>query len=292
VWYRVAGRDRLGTPLLLLHGGPGGGHDYLIPLEPLARARPIVFFDQLGCGRSDKPEDASLWKIERYVREVEAVRKALGLDRIFLYGHSWGGWLAVEYMMSKPAGVVGLILASTSAGAPQFAREVTRLKQKLPARVLATLEKHEATGDLQNPEYEAATMEFYRRHVCRLDPWPEPLMRAMANLMANPVPYVTIQGPNEFTVNGNLKDWDRTGRLGEIRVPTLITVGRHDEITPACATTLKAGIPGSELVIFEKSAHMAMLEETDRYLQVLERFLRESDPGTTGSSSRGRTRRG
>ena len=133
VWYKVVGSGE-GAPLLMLHGGPGGGHDYLEPFETLASERSVVFFDQLGCGKSEKPDDVSLWRIERYVDEVAAVREALGLKRVHLLGHSWGGWLAIEYMLGKPAGVVSLILGSTSASLWQYAEEAARLKAMLPAR--------------------------------------------------------------------------------------------------------------------------------------------------------------
>ena len=272
VWYKVVGTGDA-IPLLTLHGGPGAGHDYLEPLEALASDRPVVFFDQLGCGKSDQPDDISLWRIERFVDEVAAVRKALGLEQVHLFGQSWGGWLAIEYMLGKPSGIVSLIMAGTSASLRQFSEETARLKASLPQEVLDTLNRYEAVGDIHNAEYEEAMMAFYTRFVCRLDPWPEPLMRTLGNVMSNQVPYETIQGPNEFTVTGNLKDWDRTNRLGEITVPTLITCGRYDELGPACAGTLRRGIPNSEMVIFEQSAHMAHLEETERYLSVMRDFL-------------------
>jgi proline-specific peptidase len=272
VWYKVVGSGEA-IPLLTLHGGPGCGHDYLEPLEGLASDRPVVFFDQLGCGKSDQPDDLSLWRIERFVEEVHAVRRALSLERIHLLGHSWGGWLAIEYMVSKPPGVMGLILASTSASIPEAARETARLKAGLPREVLQTMERYEASGDLHHPEYEAAVMEFYKRHLCRLDPWPDSLMRTGKNLQDRPIVYETMAGPNEFTFTGNLQGWDRTGRLGEIDVPTLITVGRYDELTPACAETLRRGIPHAEVRLFEQSAHLSHAEEPERYLQVVREFL-------------------
>ncbi|MCI2429844.1 proline iminopeptidase-family hydrolase [Candidatus Acetothermia bacterium] len=272
IWYRRVGNG--GIPLLTLHGGPGAGHDYLEPLERLATDRSVIFYDQLGCGKSDQPDDRSLWHIERFVAEVNTVRQSLGLEQIHLLGQSWGGWLAIEYMLSHPQGVVSLILASTSAGLPQFVAETTRLKAELPLETYQTLQRYEAMSDYHHPDYEAAVLEFYKRHVCRLDPWPDPLLRTVANLNGNAV-YETMNGPNEFVVIGNLKDWDRTDRLGEISVPTLITVGRHDELTPTCAETLHRGIPNSRMVIFEESAHLAHLEESDRYRQVVADFMAE-----------------
>lgn len=276
VWYRRVGEG--GVPLLVLHGGPGAGHDYLEPLEGLAEGREVVFYDQLGCGRSDKPDDTSLWKMGRFVDEVETVRAALGLEEIHLLGQSWGGWLAIEYMLTRPEGVVGLVLASTSASIRQFVAEAEKLKAALPPGVYETMLRHEAAGELHHPDYEVAVAEFYSRHVCRLDPWPGPMLRTGENLEGNPV-YETMNGPNEFFVIGNLKDWDREDRLGEIEVPTLVTVGRYDEITPACAGTLRRGIRGSELRVFEESSHTAHLEETDEYLRVVGDFLSRVENG-------------
>lgn len=275
VWYKVVGSGE-SVPLLTLHGGPGGGHDYLEPLSALASERPVVFFDQLGCGKSDTPDDVSLWRIDRFVDEVTAVREALGLDRIHLLGHSWGGWLAIEYMLGAPSGVVSLTLASTSASIPQFVYEAGKLISELPREMAETMRRLEAEGDFENPEFEAGMMEFYKRHLCRLDPWPDPIMRSLENLDGNIV-YETMNGPTEFTVIGNMKDWNRIEKLSEIVAPTLITCGRYDELTPACSRTLRQGIMNSRMHVFERSAHMAHLEETESYLQILSEFLRDFD---------------
>ena len=275
VWYKVVGSGE-SVPLLTLHGGPGGGHDYLEPLNEIASERPVVFFDQLGCGKSDTPDDVSLWRIDRFVDEVTAVRDALGLDRIHLLGHSWGGWLAIEYMLGAPSGVVSLTLASTSASIPQFVYEAGKLISELPREMAETMRRLEAEGDFENPEFEAGMMEFYKRHLCRLDPWPDPIMRSLENLDGNIV-YETMNGPTEFTVIGNMKDWNRIEKLGEIVAPTLITCGRYDELTPACSRTLHQGIMNSRMHVFERSAHMAHLEETESYLQILSEFLRDFD---------------
>ena len=275
VWYRRIGEGP-GTPLLTLHGGPGASHDYLEPLAALGDDRPVVFFDQLGGGRSDRPGDPSLWRIDRFCDEVDQVRDALGLHRVHLFGQSWGGWLAVEYMLTRPLGIAGLVLASTSASIPQFVAEAERLKAALPPETYAIMRRHEADGSLDHPDYLAAVDLFYRRHLCRLDPWPDSLRRGGEELAVSQV-YAVMNGPNEFTVTGNLKDWDRIDRLGEIDAPTLITVGRYDEVTPACARTLHDGIAGSRLVVFENSAHSAHLEEQEEYLRVLRGFLADLD---------------
>ncbi len=268
VWYRCTEGE--GIPLLTLHGGPGAGHDYL---EPLDVPNPIVFYDQLGCGKSDIPDDTSLWRIERFAAEVDAVREALGLEQIHLLGQSWGVWLGIEYMVSRdPKGVVSLILSSGSASVAQFVSEAEVLKSQLPKDIYETMLRCEAARDYQNPDYLKAFEIFFAKHVCRRDPMPEPLARSAAILDGNPV-YAFMNGPNEFMIIGTLKDWDRTSSLHEIKVPTLITCGRHDELTPACSETIHRGIAGSEMVIFEESSHVAHLEEPERFTKVLRDFL-------------------
>lgn len=276
VWYRIVGeREEPGRlPLLCLHGGPGVPHDYLEPLEAMAATgRRLIFYDQLGCGNSDQPHDPSLWTIDLFVEEVEAVRLALGLDRIHLLGQSWGGMLAMQVALTRPAGLASLIVASSPASMPQWVAEANRLRTELPPEVQQTLLKHEEAGTTEDPAYQEAVMAFYRRHVCRADPWPECLNRAFEKLLRNPEVYNTMNGPSEFHVTGVIKDWDIVDRLGEIRVPTLITSGRYDEATPAVAETVSRGIQGSVWVIFEHSAHMAHAEEPKRYMRVLDQFL-------------------
>lgn len=277
LWAKQFG-DANATPLLALHGGPGAGHDYLEPLTALADSRPVILYDQLGCGRSGQPDDVGLWTMERFVAEIDEVRDQLGLETVHLYGHSWGGWLGLEYLLSNPSGVLSLTLASTSASIAQFVAEAERLKSQLPAEVQSVMAKYEAQGDYHHPDYEAAVGVFYARHLCRLPEWPDAFLRSVGNLDGNQV-YETMNGPNEFTVIGNLKDWDRTDQLVDIEVPTLITVGRYDELTPACAQTLHAGLPKSELVIFENSSHTAHFEEGPRYMEVLSSFLQSVENG-------------
>jgi proline-specific peptidase len=275
-WYRIVGEaDAPGRlPLLCLHGGPGAPHDYLEPLATLAETgRRVVFYDQVGCGRSCVEADPSAWTVELFVEEVGAVREALGLDRIHLFGSSWGGMLAMEYALTQPAGLASLVLSSSPASIPLWEAETNRLRHELPPDVQKALDEHEAAGTLDSPEYEAATMAFYRRHVCRVDPWPDFLVRTFAAMAEHPEVYTTMQGPNEFVITGTLKHWDITDRLGEIDVPTLITAGRYDEFTPPQADLLHQGIEPSELVTFEHSSHMQFTEEPERFREVVSAFL-------------------
>jgi proline iminopeptidase len=262
-----------GTPALLLHGGPGAASDYMHPLaERLADHRPVVVYDQLGCGRSDLPDDTSLWTIDRSVAEVDQVRAALGLGRCHLLGQSWGGWLAIEYMTRGATGVERLVLASTSASIPEFMAGARGLIEELPEPHRRVLIELGAQGQYDHPDYQAAVDVFYHRHLCRADPWPDALLRSSAQMDGNQV-YLTMNGPTEFDVIGRLREWDRTADLGRIDVPTLVTCGRYDEITPSCSETITRGIPDARMHVFERSAHCAHLEEPDDYARIVEAFL-------------------
>jgi proline-specific peptidase len=275
VWYARIG-DGDGLPLLMLHGGPGAASYYMEPLaERLATSRPVIVYDQLGCGRSDKPDDPSLWTVARFAHEVTEVRQALGLDRCHLIGQSWGGWLAIDYMAPEPRGIERLVLASTSASIPQFVAEASRLIAALPEPHARVLQELGARGQYDAPEYQAAVQVFYRRHLCRADPWPEALQQSSDQMEGNQV-YLTMNGPTEFDVIGSLCDWDRIADLGRIRAPTLVTCGRYDEIPVACSRTIADGIPDARLVVFKHSAHVAHLEEPELYAETVARFLGES----------------
>jgi len=175
---------------------------------------------------------------------------------------------------------VSLIVADSPASMPQWVAEANRLRDELPSDVQETLLKHEAAGTTDDPAYQEAMLVFYRRHVCRLDPWPDCLNRTFEKLSKDPEVYNTMNGPSEFHVIGVIKDWDIVDRLGEIHVPTLVISGRYDEATPVIAETVHRGIPGSEWVLFENSAHTPHLEETERYLKVLTNFLDRIEPQT------------
>ncbi len=276
VWYRIVGdRDAPGKiPLLCLHGGPGATHDYLEPLEAMANTgRRVIFYDQLGAGNSDHPHNPALWTVSLFVEELGILRQALGLDRVHLLGQSWGGMLGMEYALTQPSGLSSLIVADSPASMPQWIAEANRLRAELPPDVQQTLLKHEAAGTTHDLAYQAAMLVYYRRHVCRLDPWPDCVKRTFDKLAKDPEVYNTMNGPSEFHVTGVIKDWDITNRLGEIHLPTLVISGRYDEATPVIAETVQRGIPGSEWILFENSAHMPHVEETERFLKVATDFL-------------------
>ncbi len=275
LFYRVFGEARRGT-VLCLHGGPGATHDYLLPMADLTEyGYKVVFYDQLGCGRSEMPDDTSLFTVERGVEEVEGIRRALNLGRIHLMGSSYGGLLAIAYALKYQENLKSLIISSGLASVPLAVAEMQRLKSELPPEIQETLRKYEEIGDYENPEYLKAVQEFYKRHLCRLPEWPKELVYTMEH-MSKPV-YYTMNGPNEFTIIGTLKDWDVTDQLHKIRVPCLITVGRYDEVTPKVAESMHQRIKGSKLVIFENSSHVAMWEEREKFIEVVRKFLEEVD---------------
>jgi len=287
-WYRVYGDREVGSklPLLCLHGGPGGCYDALETLRAVAETgRRAIFYDQLGCGNSDHVDDPSLWTVALFREEIDAVRQALGLDRIHLLGQSWGGMLAMEYMLANPSGVASLTIASSPASMPQWVAEANRLREDLPPEVQANLLAHERAGTTDSPEYQAAAMVFYTRHLCRLDPWPEELTRAFVKQTAYPQVYRTMNGPSEFHLTGTLRDWDIVDRLPEITGPTLITSGRYDEATPPLVRTIHEGIPGSEWVLFDDCSHTAHLEQPDLYTAVLGEFLDRIEGGGTSNGT-------
>lgn len=280
-WYRIVGEgEEPGKlPLLCLHGGPGACHNYLQSLDAMVETgRRVIYYDQIGCGQSvipvSKPE---MWTVELYVEEVDVVRQALGLDRIHLLGQSWGGMLAMEYMLTQPKGVASLTIASSPASMIQWVEEANKLRDELPPEVQATLLKHEEAGTTNSQEYLDAMQVFYDRHVCRRLPYPDYVKRSFDLLAEAPEVYNTMNGPSEFHVVGTIKNWDVRHRLGEINVPTLVTSGRFDEATPVIAGTVQQGIPGARWQIFEQSSHMAHVEEEELYRQVLTDFISQYD---------------
>lgn len=259
------------TPLLVLHGGPGIPHDYLQNLELLGDERPVIFYDQLGCGRSDRPSDAALWTRERFARELGAVRTALGLDEVVLYGHSWGSLLAVDYLSgrggAKPAGVRGAILAGPALSIPRWVQDSRRLIAALPKETANAILEGERTGATDTDAFHAATQEFYRRHVCRCDPWPAELERAFAGMGVEV--YATLNGPTEFTITGPLKSVDVSGDLRALHLPLLFACGEHDEATPETTRAYAALAPHAEVVVIEGAAHVANYDRPEAYMQAL-----------------------
>jgi proline iminopeptidase len=269
VWWRRLGEGGK-PPLLVLHGGPGMGHDYLLSLSALAQDREIIFYDQLGCARSDAPDDPSLYSIEQFALRVEALRAALKLDRIALYGHSWGGILAIEYLTSaRRQGVEQLILSDALASSRQASDGILRLIGEMPdgERLLA-LERARA---YETPDYQALVQDFNDLHFCRVSDKPPEYIASMRNAANSLCPPIMIG--NGLTIGGNMKHWDRRAQLGMIDMPTLITTGEFDEVTRDCHETLRNAIAGSRFALMPGCSHMTMTEAPAAYNAVLRGFL-------------------
>jgi len=276
VWFKIVGKNQSGIPLLVVHGGPGVSHDYLEPLEALAVERPVIFYDQLGCGRSNRPDNNSLWSVERYAEELNQIKQALNLDKFHFLGQSWGAALVTDYMLTyNPTGVQSVIYSGPLLSTPRWVHDQKNYIKSLPDDVRATIEKCEANSDFENPDYQSAVMEFYKKHLCRLENWPDCLNRAFEHL--NFSIYYYMWGPSEFTVTGVLKDYERTEILKEIQKPVLFTCGRYDEATPETVEFYSKNLPGSEFYIFEDASHNHHLEKPEEFLNLISKFMKSRE---------------
>lgn len=270
-----------GIKLLLLAGGPGCSHEYWECMEDFLPKENIefIYYDQLGCGYSDKPDDTSMWDLPRYVEEVEQVRKALGLDEhnFYLLGHSWGGILAMEYALKYQHNMKGLIISNMMCSAPlydTYAAEV--LAPQMPAQVVDSIRMLEATGQTDNPRYMGLLEPyFYDQHICRIPHanWPEPIVRSFAKI--NSSLYVTMQGPSEFGISGKLENWDVSARLPEIQIPTLVIGATHDTMDPEHMRWMSTQVKKGEFLLCPNGSHMCMWDDQQTYMKGLISFLKK-----------------
>jgi proline-specific peptidase len=274
VWFERVGGGA-GLPLVVVHGGPGLPHDYLRSLERLADEREVIFWDQLGCGRSRRPSNTQLWTMERAVAEMDAVVKALGLTRFHVFGNSWGGMLAQQYALDVASGAASLTLSNTIASIPEFSKMVARLKSELDPATQAAIDRHEAAGTTYSAEYQGAIRTWNETYLCRVRPWPRELEEAFRNMGTDV--FETMFGPSDFHIVGTIRDWDVFDRLPEIVLPTMVLAGRYDECVPEHAWEMHQRIPGSRFELFESSAHMPFIEEPDKFDSVMRDFLRLHD---------------
>lgn len=272
VWYQIVGSGEA-TPLLVLHGGPGIPHDYLEPLADLADERPVIFYDQLGCGKSERPDDLSLWRLDLFAEEVGQVRQALGLSQVHLLGHSGGTIVALEYLLAQPAGVVSLTQVGPVLSTARLMADINRLYATLPQEVFAAVQRHEAAGTMDSEEYQQAVEAFSRRYMNRV--WPKPEASQRAGQGVGVQVFHTMWGPYELQSTGNLKDYDRTDRAHELQLPTLFLCGCYDVCTPEETARYHHLVAGSQLVILEQSSHAPFDEERDAFMQVVRDFLRQ-----------------
>lgn len=274
VWYRKVGTGN-GTPLLVIHGGPGVPSYYLKPLAGLGNDRPVIFYDQLDAGHSGHGTDTTLWTIKRFMKELDAVRDTLGLKQVDLYGHSWGAMLLVDYLLSKPTGVKSCILASPSLNIPRWQHDADSLLQTLPDSVQKVIHGNEAAGTTDSPEYQNAMMQFYHIYLARKMPWSADIDSSFSQM--NPVLYNYMNGPSEFAMTGTYRNYDRTPQLHEIKIPTLFIVGQYDEAVPSTVKDYQKLVPNSKMVIVPDAGHLAMQDDSAYYVNALRDFLNNVD---------------
>jgi L-proline amide hydrolase len=281
-WYRVVGDLKSSkTPVMVLHGGPGAGHNYCEPIaDVLAQTgRAAVLYDQIGCGNSthlpDKPKE--FWTPELFMEELVLLTEHLGISNKYdIVGQSWGGMLGMQFAISKPKGLNAMVIADSPASMEVWVSEANKLRKELPPEVEATLLKHEAAETTEDPEYVAAVDVFYSRHLCRI-PQPPYVVASFEQMAADPTVYHTMNGPSEFHVIGSLKHWDIRPQLKEITTPTLLVSGQYDEATPAMVKEINGLIPGSKWELFAESSHMPHVEEPAKFKRVVSEFLDSTD---------------
>ena len=275
IWYKVVGKGK-GVPLLLIHGGPGSRScSGLEEYSQLANERQVIFYDQLGSGKSDRPTDTSLWRVSRFADEIDSLRKALGLGKLHILGHSWGGSVLAEYMVAKkPEGVASAIFSSPLISTPAWMNDARILVSQLPVSIRDTINKYEALKDYQAPAYLAATDSFYARHLS-VKQWPPAPGAACEGVPGfNAEVYNYMWGPTEFTATGTLLNFDRTDGLKEIAEPVLFVTGQFDEARPETIAAFHQLVPHSRLEIIENAGHRTIRDQTIPYTRVLRRFMR------------------
>lgn len=294
-WFRVVGEiTPESTPLVLVHGGPGATHQYLTSLARLARpGRPIVFYDQIGCGNSTHFRDrgAEFYTVDLYLDELDTLLAHLGVaDRYLLLGQSWGGMLAAEHAVRDPKGLFGLVLSNSPASMELWVSEAMRMRAEFPPEIREALDTHERDGTIDSPEYKAATQYVYDRHVCRVVPNPPEVAAAFASLEADPTVYLAMNGPNEFFCVGSLRTWSIIDRLHKIKAPTFIVSGEFDEATPATVRPYSERISGGSVwQVIPNASHMPFVENPDAYDEAVNFFLDVVTP-THGQKKRAKSR--
>ncbi len=275
IWYQRVG-DGNGTPLLVLHGGPGGRSCGMVPgFSLLAENRPVIFYDQLGSGNSERPNDTTLWKTERFVSEIDDLRKALGLKEIHILGHSCGSTFVIEYLVSKkPKGIKSVIFSSPMISTPDWIADANVLLAELPPHLRDTITKYEALEAYSAPAYRAATDSFYARHLVRKE-WPYKSPACEHSGPGNDSIYNYMWGPTEFTATGTLLNFDRTPELPEIEQPILFVAGQYDEARPETMYRYQKLAKNAQVAIIPEAAHSTMVDQPVKVAEAINRFLKQ-----------------
>jgi proline iminopeptidase len=285
VWTKRFGNNPR-IKILLLHGGPAAGHEYMECFESFFPKQGFEFYeyDQLGAPYSEQPEDSSLWTVDRYVDEVEQVRKAIGADstNFYVLGNSWGGILAMEYALKYQQNMKAMIVADMVASCPDYGRYADEvLAKQMDSKILQEIKAIEARGDFSNPRYDELLMpNFYQQHICRLNPWPEPVVRCFTHLNTTKVSkqvYVMMQGPSEFGIAGRLANWDIKNRLREIRIPTLMVGAKYDTMDPKAMEEQSKMVQKGSYLYCPNGSHMCMWDDQKVFMDGVVKFIKDVD---------------
>ncbi|WP_396193464.1 proline iminopeptidase-family hydrolase [Flavobacterium sp.] len=281
VWTKRIGNNPK-IKLLLLNGGPGMSHEYFEAMESFLPKEGIefIYYDQLGTGFSDNPNDTTMWDLPRYVEEVEQVRKALNLtkDNFYLLGHSWGGILGMQYALKYQDNLEGLIVSNMMASCPKYGEYSKVLEKQMPQDVLKTVKDLEAKKDYTNPQYMGLLMEnFYNKHILRMPvaEWPEPVNRSMGRL--NSSLYITMQGPSELGISGKLTNWDVSKELPSITVPTLVIGAKYDTMDPEYMKWMATQFKNGSYLYCANGSHMSLYDDQETYFKGLIDFLKKGN---------------
>jgi len=281
VWTKTVGNNPK-IKVLLLNGGPGATHEYFECMESFLPAEGIefIYYDQLGTGNSENPNDPSFWDLPRFVDEVEQVRKALNLDKdnFYVLGHSWGGILAAEYALKHQEHLKGLIISNMMMSAIDYSNYSEVLAKQMNPDVLSQLREIEKNKDYKNPKYmELLIPNFYAKHIIRMDinDWPEPLSHSFAKI--NESLYVTMQGPSEFGISGKLEKWDIKNQISKITVPTLSIGAKYDTMDPKHMQWIASEVQNGTYLYCDKGSHMSMYDDQQTYMKGLIKFIKDTD---------------
>jgi proline iminopeptidase len=275
IWYRVVGSGNK-TPILLLHGGPGYPSYYLNPLSALGNERPVITFDQLGCGRSDRVADSTLLTLDHYVEQIKTLLEQLKVDDFYLYGHSWGSILATEYCLKYPEGIKGLVLNGVFFNTDLYKKDLDVVISRLPDSIQRPL-KQSILNEKQDKEKLDQAMAYFHSHVYRTNPKLSAANDSSVRYAASPVGGDKIWGSSLLVPSGVLKNHDRTKKVGKISAPTLLMGGEHDIAQANTLQYYQSLIPNSQFVIIRNSGHETMHDNLEEELKVLSGFLRKLD---------------
>lgn len=270
VWYRIVGEGDK-TPILVLHGGPGVPSYYLKPLDALAKDRSVIFYDQLGCGKSDRITDTTLMTVQHYVDELGQVINQLGLKDFYLYGQSWGTMLGTDYYLQHPQGIKALILSSPALSIPLWLKDADTLIATLPDSVQKAIRINEQNKTYDALEYQQAIQTYYQNFLARKLPWSADLDSSFSQMGENVYKY--MGGASEFTVTGELKNYDRTNRLGEIKIPTLFIAGEFDEARPSTVKYYQSLVPDAKFVLIENVGHLTTQDNPQKNIDAITEFI-------------------